>query len=283
MHPLAQSLAQTFVRDFWSADHSIAWTHAEEERSLWLTPNTLLLGRVDARGLNADGLPFFGEWKTLGHYRGRYIDDEKFKWRTDPQALTYGVLVPETHLFTVRWAIKPDDKGKRPPTTDFEWYTYTDQEVQHWAAQLVQIADEIRRNRERDSSIPWRTNFSHCFRYGRKYACPFFDKCAVQDWTGSMGQPRTPHLASENKLRGELDKYPQDLVVLDASRVQDYLGCPESYRRFWEGEGFHEESEALTIGTDFHSLIDTYIKTLVWADRPTTTGTPTVAMESLRS
>lgn len=273
-HALAQQLADTFISHFWSADREITWLAAEQERFIHLTPNTILVGRVDARGLTGDGLPFFGEWKTLSAYKGRYIEDEKLKWRSDPQALTYGVLVPETSRFTVRWAIKPD--GKKGPRCDFEWYTYTEAEVSHWRSQLIDIADEIRAWRTRSS--PWRTNFGNCFQYGLKYPCPFVDKCHHQRWSESMDKPRTPHLAIERTGEG-LDKatLPPDTVVIDASRVGDYLECPEKYRRKWEGEGFQEESEALTIGTDFHGIIATHVRSLIAPDI-TITSTPTSAV-----
>jgi hypothetical protein len=215
---------------------------------------------VDARGITADGEHFFGEWKTMSNYRARFMEEEKLKWKTDPQALTYGVLVPETKLFTVRWAIKPNAKAKTPTVSfDFEWYTYTQAEVDHWRSQLIQIADEIRRNRKA-GLLPWRTNFGNCFRYGIAYQCPFYGKCSTQDWASPMDKPRTPHLAFEREKKNELDKSIKDLVILDASRVGDYLECPESYRRRWEGEGHQEEGEALTIGTDFHAAIATSIK-----------------------
>ena len=184
MEPLSQQLADAFKAHFFSADREITWLAAEEERSLWLTPNTCLVGRVDARGLTSEGKSFFGEWKTISNYRARYMDEEKAKWRTDPQALTYGVLVPETHLFTVRWAIKPNAKAKTPVfACDFEWYTYNDAEIAHWRQQLVEIADEIRSWRSFREFGPWRTNFGACFRYGMMYACPFYDKCAHQKWS----------------------------------------------------------------------------------------------------
>lgn len=231
---------------------------------LWLTPNTLLLGRVDARGRTGDGHEFFGEWKSLSNYKGRYIDDEKLKWRTDPQALTYGVLLSgECSRFTVRWAIKPDDKGKHPPTCAFEWYSYTPTEVEHWRTQLIEIADEIRQWRL-SPRRPWRTNFSNCYRYGIRYACPFVDDCNNQAWVRTI-TPRVPHLEIERKIKNELDKYPPDLVILDASRVDDYLACPQAYRRKWEGDGYSEESEALTVGKDFHAAIAAHITRLIQA------------------
>ncbi len=261
MHPLAQALADAFIPAFASADREITWLAAEEERSLWLSPNTCLVGRCDARGLTGDGKPFFGEWKSISNYRARYMDEEKVKWRTDPQALTYGVLVPETKLFTVRWAIKPNMKAKapQPPSTDFEWFTYTQAEVDHWRAQLLGIAQEIRQWRA--LAPPWRTNFGNCYHYGIAYACPFIGVCGRQAWGESMGRPRIPHLAIEPQIK--LDNTTPDLVVLDASRVGDYLECPESYRRKWEGEGYQDTSEALIIGTDFHAAIAAHIKSMI--------------------
>lgn len=272
MHPLAERLAATYVADFASADRDIHWIATEREKSLWLSPNTVLLGRVDAEGLTSDGDPFFGEWKTLGSYRGRYIDDEKIKWRTDPQALTYGVLNGDLRRFTVRWAIKPDEHAKTgrftTPRTDFEWYTYTATEVAHWRTQLLDIADEIR-NKWRLQDAPWRTNFANCYRYGIKYACPFVGLCPAQKWAEIIGDARIPHLESEQKILAErLDKAPSDLIILDATRVGEYLECPENYRRRYEGQGYQEESEALTVGKDFHSLISQHIGRLMAAQAP---------------
>lgn len=254
MHPLSERLFETYYRDFASADRSITWTASEREVQMWLEPKTLLLGRVDAEGIDANDEPFFLEIKSMSYNRARYIADEKMKWRTDPQALTYGVLLPNTKKFTVRWVIKPDDKGKYPPRTDFEWYSYTRAEIVHWESQLMSIASEIRTNRIM-REVPFRTNFGNCFRYGTRYACPFFERCSKQEWSKSMGSPRTPHLILER----ELDKRDPDLVVLDASRVAEYLECPEAYRRKYEGEGYSETSEAMEVGTGLHSMVSAHI------------------------
>lgn len=77
-----------------------------------------------------------------------------------------------------------------------------------------------------------------------------------------MDKPRTPHLALERE--GGILHIPRDgIVVLDASRTGDYLECPESYRRKWEGEGYQETSKALEIGTEFHALIAEHIRGLI--------------------
>ncbi len=268
MHPLSEQLASAYMSTFASADREITWLAAEEERSLWLTPHTVLVGRVDARGLTADRLPFFAEFKSMSNYRARYMDDEKLKWRTNPQALTYGVLLSDLNIdrFTVRWAIKPNPKAKVPVIAcDFEWYTYTPAEVAHWRHQLIDIACDIRNDRTRPPTSSWRTNFDSCFKYGVQNTCPFFDRCTKQEWSRPMDSPRIPHLQIEPAIRAEksLDTDAESLVILDASRVGDYLACPESYRRTWEGEGFQETSEALTIGIDFHSAVAEHIKGLI--------------------
>jgi hypothetical protein len=263
MHPLAHSLAVTFQRDFASADREIEWVSAEEERALALAPDTLLIGRVDARG-RTGGEAFFGEWKTASPAKARRMDEVKAAWRTDPQALTYGVLLgPETRRFTVRWAIKT-----ATPTTAFEWYSYTDAEIDHWRDQLLGIAHEIRcwrRDRDLHGRVAWRTNFGNCDRYGAKYMCPFFEpKCSHLAFAKPMNSPRTGHTELEKGVAAMMAANPQ-LVVLSGSRVDDYLGCPEAYRNKWEGAGYTEENENLTIGTDFHSLIRDYIRSMIHA------------------
>jgi hypothetical protein len=261
MHSLASQLADNFIPHFSSADREITWLAVEEERQLELAPDTILIGKIDARGLTGDGVPFFGDWKTISNSRARYMDEEKVKWRTNPQALTYGVLVPEVKLFLVRWAIKPPKRGG-PAGADFEWYTYTQAEVDHWRSQLIGIADDIRACRRREV-IPWRTNFSTCYKYGMAYACPFVDACMNQSWQ-TPGE-RKPHSALEAKW---LDNRDESLVILSSSRVSDWLDCPESYRSKWEGKGFTEESETLAVGSDFHKLMEGHYGAMIAKERP---------------
>jgi hypothetical protein len=262
MNPVAEELAATWKRDFWAANHEITWTAIEEERYLWLDRDTLLVGKVDAQGLTSDGDKFFGEWKTKsGFYAGKRMAEVKTTWRTAPQALTYGVLVPNTRRFTVRWALKSS-----PPQTDFEWYSYTDAEIAHWTRQLIDIADDIRfyHNRIKHAGREWRTNRGDCYRYGVKYACPFLNSCHALDFNASMGSPRQPHTELEKQIRaGTFPGMTPTTVVISSSRVGDYLSCPERYRRAWEGEGFHEENENLEIGSDFHQLVGEHLTSLI--------------------
>jgi hypothetical protein len=181
---------------------------------------------------------------------------------THPQALTYGVLIgTETRRFTVRWALKTTK-----PQTDFEWYTYTTEEIEHWRSQLIGIAKEIRE--WRTTSGVWRTNFSNCYRYGTAYACPFVGDCPLR---ATLGEPRTPHsdleaLIANGEFPGHVPPNPERVVVLSSSRVGDYLECPEKYRRMWEagGHGFGEsQNDNLTIGSDFHLTVSEHLATMI--------------------
>ena len=252
MLELAQNLADVFRRDFASADREIVWTAVEEERQLQLDPYTTLIGRIDARG-TIDGDPFFADWKTASAAKARRMEEVKAMWRSDPQALTYGVLLGgEARRFTVRWAIKTN-----PPQTAFEWYSYTEQEIVEWTRQLKIVANQIRDWRLRSPNGPWLLNRGNCFRYGVKYKCPFFETCPSN---AKIGPPRVPHTDLEARLAQTANP---EMVVLSSSRVGDYLDCPEAYRRKWEGAGFNESSEALDVGTEFHSEIQDYLKGLM--------------------
>jgi len=266
---LAQQLADAFVRDFWAADREIVWTKAEEERSLWLDDQTLIVGKIDALGVNGAGEPFFGEWKTLSKAKARNMGFVKHTWKMTPQALTYAVLVPEVKKFTVRWAIKTD-----PITTDFEWFDIATVDIDHWKRQLLMISAKVRTMRK--FSEPWQTNYKSCYAWGPNYPCPFQEACWAHRYAEVPPgmQPRTEsHLNIENSLRSSLKS---DTVILDATRVGTWFECEEKYRKLWEGEGLREESIALEIGKEFHEQIDKHIKSLITHDRSSTQETPTL-------
>lgn len=265
---LATELADAFIRDFYAADREITWTKAEEERSMWLDSNTLLVGKIDSIGVNGAGEPFFGEWKTLSKAKARQMPFVKHTWKMTPQALTYAVLVPEVKKFTVRWAIKTS-----PITTDFEWYDIAEPDIEHWLRQLRMVGAKIRTMRGMGS--PWQTNYKSCYAWGPNYPCPFQETCWSHQYDAiPYGmQPRTEsHLKIENDLKSSLKP---DTIILDATRVGTWFECEEKYRKLYEGEGIREESEALTIGKEFHEQIDNHIKGLIqqkekdWQNSPT--------------
>lgn len=262
MNELAVRLVDAFRRDFSSADRSIRWTAAEEEHAVALDPLTIVVGRVDAKGINIDEVPFFGEWKTINGYRARNMEAVKNEWKMSPQSLTYGVLNPTTSAFTVRWAIKPI-KQDGPILTAFEWFTFTKEEVEWWRSQLMSIANDIRARRKQGLGRP---NITNCFKYGAKYACPLFaDGCARLRFEPfvpeGMATRDSSHLEIENRLK--IDIQHPDLVILDASRIDTWLECEHKYFRFWEGSGLTEDNENLTIGKDFHAGVATYIRSMI--------------------
>jgi hypothetical protein len=261
MHPQAEALAAQFIANFWSANHEIQWGALEQEKLKWLNSSTALVGKIDAQGITAASKPFFGDWKTASKSKARGIKFEKIRWKMRPQSLTYGVLMADTCLdFTVRWAFKTD-----PITTDFEWYTYSQSEIDWWREELLNIAASIRawRVSTKTSHPGWPTNLNHCDRYGEEYRCPFRDSGCWKlnfKFNPPTMHPRVEsHLQIENDIKLYWDGDDSKLVVLDASRVDDWINCHERYRRLWEGDGLTEDSEALTIGHDFHSIIETHL------------------------
>lgn len=286
---------------FWSADREITWVGAEEEASVWLTPNTLLMGRLDARGISPTRERFFGEWKTANP---RERLSWKNVWRLNPQSLTYGLLAdaldPGCRRFTVRKAFKSD-----PPSYDHAWFAYSDTELAMWRAEVIRIADEVRgyhsaalckatgkhehpilgmddamQLREAGAVIPWPLNLSNCFRYGEKYACPFFkDGCNKQDWVTTHGLiARVPHLDVERRLNAPdnltggylidrlndgIETRLDDVIALDATRISTWLGCRERYRREYVDNVVGPPGEALTLGIEFHAAMGTLYKGMV--------------------
>lgn len=257
----AERLAKAWISHFWASNHQIQWQEIETEKLLWLSPNTVLVGKEDAIGKTEDGPVFFADWKTASKSKARFMESEKMRWRMTPQALTYGVLnASVTTHFTIRWALKTE-----PASCDFEWYSYTTDELDWWRVQLVHIAEDIREQRRKQyvTYNHWETNLTNCARYGEKYKCPFRDEgCYARNFSfipDSMTPRTQSHLTIENELRAS-GKVSNDVVVLDASRVGDWLHCHEFYRRLWEGEGLSEENEALEIGDEFHRIIAAHLK-----------------------
>jgi PD-(D/E)XK nuclease superfamily len=274
MPPTIDSLVNGWAAHFQSADADIRWLRSEVEAHLWLTPNTLLMGRVDAFGLDANGGLFFGEWKTSSP---RDRKTWKQTWRLNPQSLTYGVLAttiyPDCSRFMVRKAFKSD-----PPSYDHAWYAYTSAELDMWRTELIRIADEIRGYGQ---STRWPLNLSACHQFGAAYVCPFFEPaCSKLDWAGKPADAlvRISHLDLERELMsaasaptpprerlnggcpGEKEGPPADIVVLDATRVKTWLSCRERFRREYIDNVAtpRVEGSALDIGIAFHELLARY-------------------------
>jgi len=260
----SDDLVKGWKNHFWSADHAMDWRDSERKSTVWLSDNTLLVGIVDALGFNGEGKLFFGEWKTANP---RERNTWKGVWRMNPQSLSYGVLIqndpairPDCSTFTVRKAFK---EKNGVPTFDHAWFSYTPGELTHWKGELLRIADEIRTYRERGSD-PWPTNFTRCFAYGQNYACPFFnDGCSKQNW--AFVPPGSAIKMEQEWVANAIAEVPfkRDLVVLSPSRVADWLGCREMYRKKVVSQIELPSSPALDLGKDFHGQLADYYRTLI--------------------
>jgi hypothetical protein len=266
VNSLAESLVEGYLQYFAAADASITWIAAEQEHSLWLDDQTLLVGRIDAVGATEEGEQFFLELKTEKLPWKTRIDEWRVTWKMSPQSLTYGVLAeaayPNLRRFTVRKAYKSS-----PPQYAYEWYRFQPAEVTWWKGELIRIAGEIRSRRaEGVKGVPWSPKFGACFKYGAQYVCPrFHPACSQLKWDAEIANavPRVPHLEVErNFLAENVGSFGQPMrkgvVVLDATRVDKWLDCSERYRGEYELGQREPEGEALAIGSDFHNLLRLY-------------------------
>lgn len=266
------TLVAGWKRHFAAADSSITWRHAERPLHTWLTSELLLVGVVDADGLDGQGQPFFGEWKTASPREKRTW---KQVWRKNPQSLTYGVLMesaePACRTFTVRKAFK-----EAIPTYDFAWYSYSAEELASWRSELCTIAAEIR-DYGREAAAHWPTNFGHCFRYGPQYECPFFAQgCDKQKWdfVPASALKHTPiEELTIGPTKTALAEYPSringDLVVLSPTRIEQWLGCRERFRKHYI-EGIKMPSNAAQdMGKNFHTVLGAYYGGLICSSAAT--------------
>jgi hypothetical protein len=211
----------------------------------------------------------------------------------NPQSLTYGVLGNDYFMktmgrpcsqFTVRKAFKSN-----PPTFDHAWYSYNEEELQHWRSELIRIADEIRQYKAVGFD-PYPTNWDSCFKFGVNYACPHFEEgCSKMKWDIPVDTVRrVSHLEIERRLNEAMPKpgqvipcddpvkyvpaVPRDLVILDATRVKTWLTCRERYRREYVENVATPVTEALEIGIQFHDVMGSHYQSLVDQQREAVNG-----------
>lgn len=248
---LVNSLVDGWLSHFQKADAQLEWLAAEQEFSIPLADDVILVGRMDAMCRRSDGETAFCEWKTQAPPPKYKAADWKQEWRMNPQSLTYGVaadiLWPGTRRFTVRKAFKSS-----PPTFDFEWFKYSTEEIAWWRGQLLRIAYEIKLRRC-GSPIPWPTNLTACFRWGVKYVCPYFyPSCNTLSWGPN---PTMHNEDNESELRAKARVAYPDAIILSPTSIEFFMTCPEKYRRRYELGECDAPSQAILDGKDFHALL----------------------------
>ncbi len=243
----AQMLLDGWIRHFGPADRAMDFVDVEREVAVPLQDGVILVGIIDAVGPD-----WFGEWKTMSPSQRR---SWKARWRFHPQTLTYGLLAREAGIlrgrrFTVRVAFKSD-----PPTYDHEWYTYTDEELNVWRDELRLWAD----------AMGWLGGLNpphyplnplSCMRYGSQHACPFIPHCSRGAWDTAPPHlvPRESHLRTERESNA-------GALILDATRIMDWLSCPERFRRHYVQNLVEPPGEALRVGSAFHQLLAEHYRT----------------------
>jgi len=268
--PTISELSTDWVKHFYSSDRAIQWGEIEQEKSLWLDEQTLLLGKIDAQGLTEDGDHFFADWKTISGYNKNKMDAVKAEYRLDPQMLTYGVLCasekPDAARFMVRWAMK-----NVPPLFFYEWYRYSAGEIAWWRDELKEIGRCIRE--DRINRLHFTPNLQNCTKWGAKNICPFYEQgCSKQNWSvrpeGMID--RVSHLQLEREYLADRHVKKDehflgiDIVILDATRVDTWLTCNEQYRKKYLVNLVEPVApgSALETGIQFHELMATYYSSL---------------------
>lgn len=251
--PTVDATVSGWLRHFASADRTIQaegrWLSAETELAHEIAPGVILAGRVDAIGTD-----FFGEWKTMNP---RAKTGWREKWRFHPQTLTYGLLrhlcIPsKANRFTIRIAFKSD-----PPSYDHEWFSYSDAEIETWRREVLHIAHQIQYNiATTGPDKHWPLNPLSCYKYGPSYPCAYVRACHSSQFDIPIAGliPRVPHLVTETQNPSK--------IVIDATRITEYLECPEQFRRVYIRREVEPNSEALNFGSQFHELLGEYYKRL---------------------
>lgn len=270
----AQGLVLAWKQHFAQQDAALAFSAVEEARFLQLSDSVWLVGIVDA-----EGEAFFGEWKTANP---RQAKTWKREWVMSTQALTYGLLTGGKKKFLVRKVFKSTQ-----PSCDHEWFAFGIGELEMWRQQVLNIASEIRVYNDRKfqgiSLVPWPLNLEHgCFTYGPNYPCPFWaEGCSKLDFTVIPKDALAPTLLpskwgefkGENGTKlAELMHENLNALFLSASRIKDWMRCRESYRRRHVEGIVMPPSEAMLIGSRFHSLVAEYYRSRVDAEYKETTN-----------
>lgn len=255
----AEMLFRGWCPKFRAQDLSLKWTGVEKayfkviphHEAEWPgTTHIVLCGVVDGEGPD-----WFGDWKTANPREKKYW---KKSWLLSTQALTYGLLTGGERRYLVRKAFKED-----PPTFDHEWFAFDPRDLEQWERQLHLIAHDILTYRKQGIESPWQQNFEHgCFAYGQNYPCPLWqDGCTQQNYDGAIPGALPfeffAEFTGENRVQllTLRDAYPNALF-LSASRIKYWQRCQELYRRSEQMK--FPTSEAMSIGTSFHSLVADY-------------------------
>lgn len=253
----AQALFYGFARHFASIDAHLTYTAVERAVVLPLSPSILLAGIIDAEGED-----FFSEHKSANP---REAKTWKKDWYLSPQALTYGLLTGGAKKYLVRKAFKSS-----PPTYDHEWFAFNQHDLRFWTRQVLSIGQEILTLRE-SGAFPWRTNISRggCWLYGANYPCPYWEHgCRHVDFDGhipgSLPFSAFPEFEGENRkillqsIEAMVSSTGREPLVLTATRIDNYLRCPEKYRR--DQLMSFAPGEALILGKRFHELLASYYR-----------------------
>lgn len=258
----AELLALGWIRHFRGQDDAITITNSEQAYCRLVSKDILLVGIVDAEAFTSRADKFFMEFKTANP---RSKKTWKRDWVSNPQSLTYCLLTGHRR-FTVRKAFK-----EASPTYDHAWFDVTDDEVEWWRKEVLDIGQEIMQYRSQER-LHWPMNIEHgCYAYGPNYPCPQVSTCTSRKFSaraakgvGVLEPAEFPEFTGANRerlLQAILDHKP--LVILSATRIKTWMRCRELWRNLYDVGVQQEVGEALLVGSAFHGLLGKYYESKI--------------------
>lgn len=246
---------------------------------MWLDDYTLVVGQKDAR-LQDDRGPFLLELKTHKEarrtkagewYKGESPDDWLQSISAGPQLAIYAMSEQETTgadtvRIMVRAAVKSHPVQLWPPNELDGIFLLNRDYIQYMRNALMVRAAEIRAARATGLLPHDFTGYKCTHMYGREctYYAPFCSRHLHP--TGrkrafSATDPGALAIAAAVAERG-IDPMDPRLVILSASAYEEFSQCREKGRITQDGLGAGDDSEALQVGSCFHSGIAAYHREL---------------------
>lgn len=279
--PLAREegarLCQAYIDKFAAFD-AATYRVLDVERpwSRWLDDWTLLVGQKDARLEDADG-PLLLELKTHKEPRRTkagewYKGEGPTDWlQSISIGIQLGIYALDELLTTnaasvrvmVRAAVKSSPVQFWPPNEADGIFHFSWEYLKYVQDALLIRAAEIRAART-TGTVPWDwTGYKCSHMYGKEcaYYQPFCSKHLHPTGRKRIFSETDPGAAAIldglKNHEGEIDLTLEDprLVILSASAYEEYSQCREKGRITQDGLGAGDDSEALHIGSVFHSGI----------------------------
>ncbi len=290
---LATPLVEKYIERFTSDKDKFEVLAVENPWFVWLDLNTLIVGVMDANRYDMEHKRYEDvelktrrapRFKNNGEpYKGDTEQDWMSELSSSPQVGIYALArmkasflspLPNVSIpyIRVRAAVKSDGKVGKPspimiwPTADDGLFTFPDSYLKQSENGLLNAARGIRTLREY-ASLPWQLRGAWCSRFGRD--CEMLAPVCSKGNNSQFIEPITDLSRTDPGARAieagmaEFEGDRGKLVILSAGAYNDFGHCAELWRLRSGGWFPAQESDALGIGTAFHSGCAEFGRTMI--------------------